>query len=241
VKRVPLVEGAGVTGAARGAGGVDGVAREGGEAARGAGNGARRGAWEGWVLGSNSRRESRSVGGEEPARGNTSSSKTTWRERMMRWEVRSRQGFCPVAGRERRLEEKATNHVGGGANHALGLVVLGRGVGERETQLNAIGEKERPGGVVIELAAIVALQCTDQATKLGGVLGEKVCEGGKSVGLQSKRRSPEKMGKIIQNHQIVFISRETEYRGGLEITMNQVKSMLSPRRRGSKRETSMSA
>jgi hypothetical protein len=49
------------------------------------------------------------------------------------------------------------------------------------------------------------------------------------------------MGKIIQNHQIVFISRKTEYRGGLEITMNQVKSLLSPRRRGSKRETTMSA
>jgi hypothetical protein len=49
------------------------------------------------------------------------------------------------------------------------------------------------------------------------------------------------MGKIIQNHQIVFIARKTEYRGGLEITTNQVKSLLSPRRRCSKRETSVSA
>ena len=47
------------------------------------------------------------------------------------------------------------------------------------------------------------------------------------------------MGKIIQNHQIVFISRQTEYRGGPEVTMNQVKSLLSPRRRCSKRETGM--
>jgi hypothetical protein len=45
----------------------------------------------------------------------------------------------------------------------------------------------------------------------------------------------------IQNHQIVFICRKTEYRGGPEITMNQIKSLLSPRRRGSKWETSMSA
>jgi hypothetical protein len=57
--------------------GVDGAARECGEAAQGAGKGARRGAWEGWVLRSDSRRESRSVGGEETARRNTSSSKTT--------------------------------------------------------------------------------------------------------------------------------------------------------------------
>jgi hypothetical protein len=34
--------------------------------------------------GSESRRESRSVGGEELARGKTFSSKTTWREMMMR-------------------------------------------------------------------------------------------------------------------------------------------------------------
>jgi hypothetical protein len=52
------------------------------------------------------------------------------------------QGLCPVAGRERRLEEKATDHVGGGANHALCPTVLGGGVGARETQLNDTGEEE---------------------------------------------------------------------------------------------------
>jgi hypothetical protein len=41
-------------------------------------------------MGSDSRRELRSGGGEEPDRGNTSSLKMTWRETMMRWEVRSR-------------------------------------------------------------------------------------------------------------------------------------------------------
>jgi hypothetical protein len=57
--------------------GVVRAAQEGGEAARGVGNIARRGALVGGVLGSDSRRESRSVGGEKPARGNTSSPKTT--------------------------------------------------------------------------------------------------------------------------------------------------------------------
>jgi hypothetical protein len=74
----------GVGGAARGAGVVEGAARGAGigasrdvEDARGAGNGARRGAWEEGETESDSRRESRSVGGEGPARGNTFSSKTT--------------------------------------------------------------------------------------------------------------------------------------------------------------------
>jgi hypothetical protein len=67
------------------------------------------------------------------------------------------QGLCPVARRERRLEEEATNHISGGANHAFGPAVLGRGVGTREMQLDAVGGKERTGGVVVELAAIVTL------------------------------------------------------------------------------------
>jgi hypothetical protein len=104
-----------------------------------------------------------------------------------------------------------------------------------------MSEEERARGVVIELAAIVTLQGTDRATKLSGYPGEEVCEGGEGVRLQPKREGLEKMGKIIQNHQIVFITRKTEYKGGPKITVNQVKSLLSPRRRSSKWETSMSA
>jgi hypothetical protein len=87
------------------------------------------------------------------------------------------QGLCPVAGRERRLEEKAADHVGGGANHALCPAVLGGGVGARETQLNATGEEELPRGMVVKLAAVVALQCTDRASELCGYPGEEVSEG----------------------------------------------------------------
>jgi hypothetical protein len=88
------------------------------------------------------------------------------------------QGLCPVAGGERRLEEKAADHIGGGANHAFGMAVLGRGVRARETQLDAMSEKERAGGVVVELAVVVTLQGTDRAAKLGEDPGEKVGEGG---------------------------------------------------------------
>jgi hypothetical protein len=72
------------------------------------------------------------------------------------------QGLCPVVGRERRLEEKAAEHIGGGADDAFGSVVLSRCVGARETQLDAMSEEERTGGVVVELAAIVTLQSTDR-------------------------------------------------------------------------------
>jgi hypothetical protein len=56
----------------------------------------------------------------------------------LRWEAVEEvdggvQGFCPVAGRERRLEEKTSYHIGGGTNHAFSPTVLRRGVGTRET------------------------------------------------------------------------------------------------------------
>jgi hypothetical protein len=108
-------------------------------------------------------------------------------------------GLCPVASRERCLEEKAADHICGGANHVFGPAVLGRSVRAREMQLDAaMSEKEREGGVIIELAAVVTLQGTDRAVKLGGDPGKEVCEGGECVGLQSKRKSPKKMGKVIK-------------------------------------------
>jgi hypothetical protein len=37
-----------------------------------------------------------------------------------------------------------------------------------------MSEKERVGGVVVELAVIITLQGTDRATKLGGYPGKEV-------------------------------------------------------------------
>jgi hypothetical protein len=95
--------------------------------------------------------------------------------------------------------------------------------------------------VVVELTSVVTLQGTDRAAELGGDPCEEVCESGESVRLQSQGKSPKKMGIIVQNHQIIFVSRETDNRRGPKITMNQVKGLLSPRRRSAKRETCMSA
>ena len=74
-----------------------------------------------------------------------------------------------------------------------------------------MGEEERTRGVVVELAAIITLEGTDRATELGGDPGEEVSEGGERVRLLPKGKSPKKVRKIIQNHQVVFASRKTEY------------------------------
>ena len=81
-------------------------------------------------------------------------------------------GIGPVAGRKRRLEEKAADHVGDGANHAFGPTVWGRCVWTRETQLNATSEEERSRGIIVKLAVVVTLQCMVGAMELGGDPGE---------------------------------------------------------------------
>jgi hypothetical protein len=70
------------------------------------------------------------------------------------------EGLHPVAGRERRLKEKATDHVSGDANDAFDSTVLGRDVGSREMQLDVMGE-EGVRGVVVELATIITMEGMD--------------------------------------------------------------------------------
>jgi hypothetical protein len=106
------------------------------------------------------------------------------------------QGLGPVAGRERLLEDKVADHVGGGANDAFGPTIMGSGVGARETQLDAMSEEEGVRGVVVELTTIITLEGMDQATKLDRDLNEEVSEGGERGELQPKRESP----KNEKNH-----------------------------------------
>jgi hypothetical protein len=98
--------------------------------------------------------------------------------------------------------------------------------------LDVVGEEERARGVVVELTTIITPKGTDRATELGGDLGDKVCEGGECVGLQPKGESPKKVTEVVQNDQIVFVTKEAEDRRGPEITMDKVKGLSSPGRGG---------
>ena len=48
-----------------------------------------------------------------------------------------------------------------------------------------MGSKERAGGGVIELTAIIALDAFDGDAKLSGDIGEELSESGKSVRLET--------------------------------------------------------
>jgi len=75
-------------------------------------------------------------------------------------------------------------------------------------QLNTSREEEGTRGV-IKLTAIVALDGLNGEAELGGHLGKEVNEGGKRLRLSAQRKSPRKVRKIIDHHQIVLIARNT--------------------------------
>jgi hypothetical protein len=46
-----------------------------------------------------------------------------------------------------------------------------------------VGEKEGARGGVVELVAVIALECMNRATELGGDPSEEVAKGGKGIKL----------------------------------------------------------
>jgi hypothetical protein len=86
--------------------------------------------------------------------------------------------------------------------------------------LSAVGEEEGTGGGVVKLPPGVTLDRSDDASKLSGDPSEEVIKGGERIRLQAQGKSPQVMGVVIQNEQIIFIARNTEYRGCPDITVD---------------------
>jgi hypothetical protein len=112
----------------------------------------------------------------------------------------------------------------GGMNHALGLAVLRGSVGMRYLKLDAMREEESAGGVS-KVASIIALDASDGVAKLRGHKGKEVGEGGKGVGLLAHQKSPQVVDAIIEDDQVILVTRDTRNRGGLKVTVYEVKGL----------------
>ena len=138
----------------------------------------------------------------------------------------------------RGLDQKGAHDVVRRANHPLSLAILRRGIRTRHTQLNTPREEERTGDGVVELPPVVTLDGLNGEAELSGHPGKEVEKGGEGLRLGAQRKSPRVMRKIINNDQIIFITRHAEYRRCPKVTVNQIKSMRSMRRRR-KRKSNM--
>jgi hypothetical protein len=88
-----------------------------------------------------------------------------------------------------------------------------------------VREDESVGGGVIKLTSIIALNALDGVAKLHGHKGEEVGEGGEGVGLLAQRKSPQVVGAVIEDDQIILATRDTWNMGGPKVI---VKVHLGP-------------
>ena len=149
------------------------------------------------------------------------------------------EALSPEARGQRGLDQKGAHDVVRRANHPLSLAVLRRGIRTRHTQLNTPRQEERPGGGVIKLPPVVTLDGFNGEAELSRHPGKEVEEGGEGLTLGAQRESPRVMRKIINNDQIILITRKTKYWRGPQVTVNKVKCMCRIRRRRRKREPNM--
>ena len=95
------------------------------------------------------------------------------------------------------------------------------------------------GGGVIELTPVVTLDGLNGEAELSGHPGKEVEEGGKGLRLGAQRKSTRVMRKIINHHQIVFITRNAGDMRSPQVTVNKIKGMRCMRRRGRKMKSNM--
>jgi hypothetical protein len=107
----------------------------------------------------------------------------------------------------------------------LGLAVLRGSVGTRHPKLDIVRKEESAGGRVIKLASIIALDAPDGVAKLRGHKGKEVGEGGEGVRLLAQQKSPRVVGAIIEDDQVILVTRDTRNRGGPKVTVYEVKGL----------------
>jgi hypothetical protein len=142
--------------------------------------------------------------------------------------------LCPGTWGKRGLDQKSAHDIVCGLNHALYLAVLWRSIQTRHTELDTAGEEEGVRGGVIELKPFVALDGLNGKAELSGHPGKEVKKGGEGVRLSTQREGPGVVREIINNHQIILITRNVEYRRSPHITVDKIKSMCNMRRRRKK-------
>jgi hypothetical protein len=91
--------------------------------------------------------------------------------------------------------------------------------------LDAVREEESAGGGVIKLTSIITLDTLDGATKLRGYKGKEVGESGEGVRLQAQRKSPRVVGAVIEDDQVILVTRDTQNSRGPKVTVYDVKGL----------------
>jgi hypothetical protein len=101
------------------------------------------------------------------------------------------------------MRELCTDALIEGAQHALSTPVLCRSVGAGHAERNAVAVKERASVVIVELAAIISLQCKHGEGEVRSNHGVEATDCSKSVRFEAEWESPGEMTIIIKDEQVI--------------------------------------
>jgi hypothetical protein len=73
--------------------------------------------------------------------------------------------------------------------------------------------------------SIIALDAPDGTTKLRVHKGKEVGEGGEGVELLVQRENPRVVGAVIEDDQVILVTKDTRNRGGPKVTVYEVKGL----------------
>jgi hypothetical protein len=80
-------------------------------------------------------------------------------------------------------------------------------------------------GGVIKLVSIIALDASNGAVKLREYKGKEVGEGGEGVRLLAQRKSPQVVGAVNEDDQVILVTRDTRNMGGPKVIVYKVKGL----------------
>ena len=119
---------------------------------------------------------------------------------------RSGEGLRLECGRRMHVNEHGTTTIVESTQCALRLAVLRRSIWAREAKHNAIVLEVFSEGKIIKLAAIVSLETENGQPELTIDIGAEGKKSRNHIRFVHQRKSPDVMGIVIDDHQVIFVS-----------------------------------
>ena len=117
------------------------------------------------------------------------------------------EGLNPISWWDTSLKQERVNNIIDGSDNAFSFTVFRRGIWTGHPELDAVGEEESTGSVVVDLATIITLDTLNGNTELCGNIGKEIRQGRESIRLQPQWKSLEVMRKIIEYDKIILAAR----------------------------------
>ena len=95
---------------------------------------------------------------------------------------------------------------------SLGLAILLGSIWTRHPESNTVKKKEVASRGVAEFSTFITLDAFNGGAELRADIVKEIRENGESFRLKVKGKGPRKMGTVIQNDEVIFVTGNTSNR-----------------------------